>query len=443
VGAGLCAGAAFWNAGALGQTQTIGWRTVGGGQVCQGNCRTPAPYCPSAPHVAPYGQPAPMAPSPLGEEAAPEGVPPPGAMTAPDLGTTPPADFSSLSSATGTASAPSSASPVMVGDFFGSTQQASILVQGAFSAFNGQFIRVLEPTESVVGRVKQAESYSPLPADRVFLDYATYHNVPIGTSAAGAPVDIDLQRFTPGVERTFLDQMMSVELRMPVALTQNSTYIFGQASDADHWEAGNLNLAIKTLLVQTDRMALTGGLGIRTPTANDLEFRDPNTDTTVSVENHAVHLLPYFGVLAFPNDVFFGQAMIQVDVDANGNPILINDQFQGRLQDQTLLYSSFMLGSWLYDNPASDSLQTVALTTELHHSTTISDADNLVGDNIVVFEGDAATGQADNDFDAFTGVLGLHFFYAGGARVTFAYGVPFGHDRFADGEFRTLLNRYY
>jgi hypothetical protein len=331
----------------------------------------------------------------------------------------------------------------MVGDFFGSTQQAFVQVRGAFSAFNGQFIRVLEPTESVVGRVKQAESYSPLPADRVFLDYATYHNVPIGTSATGAPLDIDLQRFTPGVERAFLDQMMSVELRMPVALTQNSTYIFGQASDADHWEAGNLNLAIKTLLAQTDRMALTGGLGIRTPTANDLEFRDPNTDTTVSVENHAVHLLPYFGVLAFPNDVFFGQAMIQVDVDVNGNPILINDQFQGRLQDQTLLYSSFMLGSWLYDNPASDSLRTVALTTELHHSTTVSDADTLVGDNLVVFEGDPATGQADNDFDAFTGVLGLHLFYAGGARITFAYGVPFGHDRFADGEFRTLLNRYY
>lgn len=363
----------------------------------------------------------------------------------------------------------------MIGDFFGSAQQATIKLTGSsFDPYFGHVdhingvaqASVIDPNESVAGRVKQAESYSPLPADRVFLDYVAYHNVPIGAGPNGAPRGIDVQRFTPGIERTFQEGLMSVEVRMPVAITQNSvTDVSNGATDPDHWEAGNLNAAVKALLWESEMLAFTSGLGIRTPTANDLVFRGGTT--TITADNQSVHLLPYFGLLAYPNDIFFAMSTIQVDVDVNGNNIYLgegdNRTLQGRLQDQTFLYDSYLLGAWLYDEPASRSLRSVALTTELHHSASVSDPDmiNNATSGLMIFEGSgsrsssngggigggnaaaAGGGGGDTDFNSFTGVLGIHFMYGGGARVTFAYGIPLGDDQFADGEFRTLLNRYY
>lgn len=322
----------------------------------------------------------------------------------------------------------------MVGDFFGSARQTVVRVIPSIGP--SEVFTIPTPTESVAGRVKQAESYQPLPTDRYFLDYAAYKNVPLAPAVGTVFNDIDVQRFTPGLERTFLDGAMSVEIRMPVARTLNSTISFDESIDADHWEPGNLNVAVKSLLIETNQFALVSGLGIRTPTADDLVFH--TNGTTFVVENESVHLLPYVGLVVNPNGTFFGQALVQVDVDTNGNTVLVDDVSQGQIQDQTFLFSSFSLGAWLYDDPYAESLSSVALTTEFHHSSTVSDVDVLNSPNIETVET-----AADNDFDSFTAVIGMHLLYAGGAQVTFAYGVPIGHDRFADGEFRTLLSRNY
>ncbi len=432
----------------------------GPGQCVTPYCPTPGPthaqpyspyYAPSHPHdfAAPPRPPLNGEGQAEGEQTQADGAQgqadnlnvPPSLNTA----AAPAASVPSLSGATGTPTAPASASPNMVGDFFGTSQQATVRF---FGGPGGSF-KIQDPNESVTGRIKQAESYSPLPRDRIFMDYAAYYNVPIGPQVGTTPRDIDIQRFTPGFERTFLDQMFSVEIRMPVARTLDSSLNTAQSSvDTDHWEPGNLNVGLKALLFQTDTIAFTSGLGIRTPTANDLEYSSGTN--TLEVENNSVHLMPWFGLLLTPDSPFFAQAMIQVDVDANGNDVFVDDGngpvLAGTLQDQTYLFSSFSVGAWLLDNPCAKRLTSVATTLEIHHSTTVQDPDFINGAGVVIVEegGDTTTGLgADPDFDAFTGVLGLHFLYAGGAQVTFAYGVPMGADKFAEGEFRTLLSRYY
>ena len=76
---------------------------------------------------------------------------------------------------------------------------------------------------SVVGRMKIAENVSPLPRDRVFFNYSLFGNVPL--SQGGGNVN----RFSPGFEKTFFNRMTSVELRAPFAATLNSDVTVGGA----------------------------------------------------------------------------------------------------------------------------------------------------------------------------------------------------------------------
>jgi hypothetical protein len=337
-------------------------------------------------------------------------------------------EFASVSGATGTPSAPSSATPNAIGDFFcnlaSSHDHTPILFVSPFGS-----TEIPKPACSVVGRIKASENNNPLPADRVFLDYAAYENVPLTSTS------VDVQRFVPGFERTIFDGMMSVELRMPFAQTLDNR-VSDTSDFGDSWEIGNLYTAVKTLLYQDDALALSAGLGITAPTAEDLEF--DLGGATGRVENNSVHLLPYFGLLHLPNDTFYTQAYIQVDVDANGNPITITapgvDDTIAVVQDQTLLFGDLIVGAWLYDNPSSNGLQGVVGATELHYTTAVKDFDS--------FDTGATslTAAATDDFDFLTGIMGIHLLYAGGAQVTFAYGVPLMSHRFADGEFRMMLN---
>jgi hypothetical protein len=68
----------------------------------------------------------------------------------------------------------------------------------------------------VVGRTKIADDNSPLPRDRFIFNYDYFNNASLGSG-------IDVSRISLGVEKTFLDQQASVELRIPFASTLDST----------------------------------------------------------------------------------------------------------------------------------------------------------------------------------------------------------------------------
>ena len=123
----------------------------------------------------------------------------------------------------GAAGGAASAAPNMVGDFFGSG--------GLFIVFQNSTSSSVVGTAPVPGgaipRFKMAEDTSPLPQDRVFFDYSYYHDVPINSPNP----NINVNSYTPGFEKTFLDGLVSFELRLPMATTlDNNVYFDGTTS---------------------------------------------------------------------------------------------------------------------------------------------------------------------------------------------------------------------
>jgi hypothetical protein len=330
-----------------------------------------------------------------------------------------------MSSASGSQSSPASASVNSIGDFYGITSYRDTILTPD-PIFGIAPYAIPNPGESLVGRIKAAENNSPFPQDRVFLDYTAYQNVPFGLA------EVDVERFVPGFERTFQDGLFSVEMRMPLAQTLDSTLVAGAPLETDSWEAGNLYVATKMLLYNGEFFTFAGGMGVSTPTAQDIDIVASPAFST-SIENRAVHLLPYFAMQFVPGETFFFQYYIQTDVDLNGNPVYVNGDLQGVYQAETLLYNDLVFGAWLYDDPSSSLLRSVAGVTELHFTNNLSDPDTITGASADIAGGDP-------DLDIVTGIVGLHFLYAGGARVTLGYGAPLADDRFADGELRVMLN---
>ena len=195
----------------------------------------------------------------------------------------------------------------------------------------------------VVGRLKIAENASPIPRNRIFLNYSMFDNVPL---VAGG---VTVNRMTPGFETTMLDQLISFELRAPMAVTLDNDIVLDGPGNLNSWEFGDLFLAVKGLLIQTDKCALSAGLSVALPTAKDLHVGLADGTRLVSVRNQSTHLMPFVGGLINVRDGYFMQGFVQIDIDANGNSIDANRNGQGlepigRNQDPTLMYLDVGLG---------------------------------------------------------------------------------------------------
>ena len=97
----------------------------------------------------------------------------------------------------------------------------------AVSAFDvGYPVEIPNPgAGGVVGRTKIADDTSPMPRDRVFFDYSFFDGVPL------TPSGVNVNRFTPGFEKTFFGGLMSFEMKVPMATTLDSTIVEGGATD--------------------------------------------------------------------------------------------------------------------------------------------------------------------------------------------------------------------
>ena len=138
------------------------------------------------------------------------------------------------------------------------------------------------------------DNNNAMPTDRIFLDYNYYHNVPFTANG------IDVNRFTPGAEKTFLNGMGSVEVRVPMAVSFNSNQYLGVPTDTSEPEFGNLTFIPKILLTSNDQMALAVGMGITVPTADNLNVYGRGGPRILSVKNDSVHLIPFLAYLYTP-----------------------------------------------------------------------------------------------------------------------------------------------
>jgi hypothetical protein len=322
-----------------------------------------------------------------------------------------------------------------LGDFFAPDGQFAS-VDSSFSSYDQTLTNQPLSPGAGIGRFKTADSNSPIPRDRLFLDYSLFHNARLTSS------DINVQRFVPGLESTFIDGLASLEIRLPIAVTLNSTSL-GSSSDLDtnNTEFGNIAIGAKGILWSNDGFVLTTGIILQTPTADDLVFGNPNEPETVRIENKQYRLLPYLATLHH-NDVWYWQNYMQLDLAANGNAVYVlggsQDMEQiGVLQEQNYLYLDTSLSRWLYRNRRNQT--GLAMTFELHYNTTINENDTI---SLSDARGDFDFGTQGFSADILNMVVGPTFLY-GATTVSVAYGTPLTEDRGSDGELRVLLNRLF
>ncbi|MEM9352093.1 MAG: hypothetical protein AAGA92_03690 [Planctomycetota bacterium] len=297
-------------------------------------------------------------------------------------------------------------------------------------------IVVPSPTAGdIVGRVRMQDNNSPLPQDRVFFDYNFFYNVPL--TSAGTNVN----RFTPGAEKTFLDGMASAEIRVPMGLTLDSQVSTDLPANVDSYEFGNLTVATKFLLTSNDELAVAAGLGVSIPTADDIEIGLSDGTALVSIDNDSVHILPYLAFLYLPRGGnCFLQSFLTLDIDANGTPVAANVNGTGLesigvWNDQNLITWSVSGGTFLYENFSRNaSLKRVAWSGEIHWTETLNDADSAVSGSYIVGDPNAELSLVNATFGLHTTVEQTTF--------TFGYTVPLtSDDRVFDGEFRAFANR--
>ncbi len=357
--------------------------------------------------------------------------------------------------------------PDMFGDFFG--RGATITATDAL-ALRVAPPRITSRIDVALGGgtrgLKVGEHNKALPVDRVYFNYNHYHNAlqfrargvnptPLPGAPFAADRDLSLDRYTFGLEKTFACGLWSVELRMPLSGGYDLDFGSGDPNGVINLEGGhvgNLSIIPKLLLYEDDRTAVAVGVGIETPTGSDAEARV--AFTTYRLENEAVHLHPYLGILTHPTDCFFVNAFAQVDVAANGNPV----EFAGVgippgagtfgvYDEQTLLHLDLSLGHWLVRDPCAPLVTGVAWLAEWHYTTALEDTDVVAGARATAFPPGATLDLRNrvNRFDVVNFTTGVHVevVHDTTLRVGGAFPLGGGVDRFFDAEVIAQLSRRF
>lgn len=309
-----------------------------------------------------------------------------------------------------------SVAPSMIGDFFGGN-----LSVGSSSRY----------TVALAGgdrRFKIAENSSPIPQDRVFFNYNHFHNALRDVNGESQNLD----RFTFGLERTFLDGLGSIEVRLPFASALDSTQSFG-AVDPLSSEVGNLATTLKFDMLSGSDWVLASGMSMIFPTGDDYVLAS-NGRPLLVVQNESYHLAPFLAMLTTCDD-WFAQGFVQTDFDLTGYDVFTdNGGFEGVLQDQNLLFIDVSAGHWLLcDRGPHAYLCGVAAMAELHYATTMNDTDAVAG----VF-------NEFNRMDVLNATAALHFqFRKTAMRIGAAAPLRGDEENLFDAEIILQLNHNY
>jgi len=211
---------------------------------------------------------------------------------------------------------------------------------------------------------------------------------------------------------------MSVEVRIPFARELISEPSLRVNQNVDNLplddiatEFGNVSLISKLKVYETGTFLISGGLALRIPTADNVNYsirllRDMfllppgapfsffplNVNYRGTLENETYNLSPFAAALWTPSDRLFAQGFLKFDLTLNefgfslrgtvntlAGPVTIND-IVAELKQQSLMRLNAGGGSWLYRNPCGCFLTGLAALIEVHYTTTLEDADIIRGD---------------------------------------------------------------
>jgi hypothetical protein len=340
--------------------------------------------------------------------------------------------------------------PDMFGDYF---QTGGDLNFGPsdFSGSGGEAGSFSVPSSGGGGPVKIGENNRALPTDRISFAYSHFQNAFQFTETplfgAGTTQTFPLDRYTFGFEKTFADGIWSLEIRMPF---QGDFEFQGATVNGAGGSVGNLALIFKHLLYIDQELSVVAGLGIETPTGSSFTVTDtaPFPANQLVFQNDALYLLPYIGALWGGDRPYFINAFLQLDFATGGNRIDTGDvggplTTLGRFNQQNLLFLDLGSGYWLYQNDASEGLNSLAAILELHYTSSLQDTDTVTGDaggRVVNFTNNA------NRFDILNLTAGLQAQFNTLWFMRVACVVPLGagdDNRFFDAEVQVQVNRRF
>ena len=293
-------------------------------------------------------------------------------------------------------------------------------------------INIPTPSGGFIGRQRISDNESPIPTDRVFFDYSYFHD-------AAMAMPSDANRFVPGFEKTLLDGRMSVEMRFPMGVMESSNIVADSSSFSSTGQFGDVEVILKAILLQEETWTLSMGLGISVPTAPDVNVGLADGTPLAKIANHSTHLLPFFGLFVKPNDDWFAQAYVQIDIGASDDHVWANLNGSGLTPigdvcDQTQIFIDAMIGRWLYRNP-SQRLSGLAAVLEAHYTgglnapSAVQAAGFTIGDN-------------PGGYNVLDLTVGAHA-VVGKTTVTLGFATPVTQDRGFDGELRFFVNRTF
>jgi hypothetical protein len=276
-----------------------------------------------------------------------------------------------------------------------------------------------------------------MPRDRVFVNYSYFSNTPL------FPGGVNVNRITPGFEKTFRDGQMSFEFRFPFGTTLDNDITADGITSTDELLFGNAMIVYKTLLWTGPSWAISGGLSVTLPTADDIRVGLSDGTTLLQVRNRSVHVSPYVAYLGAPTERFFFQAFLQAEFDTNGNPVdaqgtggtLMN---MGRVNDTNYLFFDVGAGYYVYRNRFDRLITSLAPVAELHWNKSLQPTDTIRS-------GGVQLGNFAQNVDVLNGVIGLNMTLGQYTNVTLGYSAPIGagDNKQFDGEARLLVNHYF
>jgi hypothetical protein len=233
------------------------------------------------------------------------------------------------------------------------------------------------------GSYNIAENNSAVPVDRVYFVYNGFFNA-ISSSNGFGPASvqsIDLHRYVAGLEKTFLDGNMSIDVRMPLLSGFN---LNNSISESELGNVGNLTMFLKGLVYGDEDVAFSTGLGIGLPTGSDLRTRTvaPFANEFLTVRNQGVRLIPFVAGTMNLSDKWFLQSFGQMNFAASGNDVVNQNGVVGVFNEQNLLQTDIGVGRWIWQDSQRPVFTGLAGIFELHYTTTINDTDRIgLGNN--------------------------------------------------------------
>jgi len=271
---------------------------------------------------------------------------------------------------------------------------------------------ILAGPDVATRRVKIAENFSPEVRDRAYMNYSYFNNAFGGLG--------DVNRWVLGMERILVDDMVSVEVRLPMATTLGSRQDINSPG-ARNYELGNLTTIAKVVMLRDQRSIWTAGMGVTAPLADDAKLMRGN-QTLLRIRNEAVNLLPFAAVLRRLNEDVSVQLYTQIDVDVNGNEIsgdLTGGQLPvlGRLRDSTLMHVDASYHHVLLRQSRNEMLREVIGNAELHYTGSLEKAGVVRGNGLTI------TDLAER-FDVVNATFSSHWVMGNNVVVTPGISVP-------------------